>query len=287
MSPTPAPLGVRRATPEDRLLLSRFLNSSVYTHRHLDWREPLEWLGYQPFWMLEKNHEVQALLACPPEPEEVAWVHAFSVGANLSPSWAWNMLFERIIASLSTLPTKPELVSLGMHDWFSDLLQANHFTRHQDIVVLAFDEAPPPPLQLSDGLFIREMLSMDLPAVLEMDNLAFESIWRLSRSDITRAYEKSTYKTVALLDNQVIGYQMSALSGFSAHLARLAVLPGFQHRRIGFRILQGVLDHFINQHGTWGVTLNTQNTNHSSLALYKKVGFHLTGEQFPVYIYPY
>lgn len=287
MSPTPSPYGLRPAHPEDRLLLSRFLNNSSYSHRHLDWREPLEWLGRQPFVILEKNHEVQAILSCPAEPQEVAWVRIFAAGGNLSPAWAWNMLFERALSTLSAAPVKPTLVSLSLQDWYADMLLANRFTHHQDIVVLAYDEPPPAALQLGDGLVVREMHTPDLPAVVAVDNLAFESIWRMSEDDITRAYEKSTHKTVAVLDDQIVGYQMSALSGFSAHLARLAVSPAFQHRRIGYRLLQELLEHFINSQGTWGVTLNTQDTNYASLALYQQVGFRLTGERFPVFVHPY
>jgi ribosomal protein S18 acetylase RimI-like enzyme len=67
----------------------------------------------------------------------------------------------------------------------------------------------------------------------------------------------------------------------------LAVDPKFQRRRIGHRLVQNVLTHFINSHGSWGVTLNTQDNNSASLALYQHVGFKLTGEKFPVYVYPY
>jgi len=286
MSPTPAPYTLRPAHAEDRLLLSRFLNTTSYSHRHLDWREPLEWLGFQPFVILEKNHETQALLSCPAEPQEVAWVRIFAAGGSISPAWAWNMLFERAVSTFSTAPLKPALVSLSLQDWYADMLRANRFVHHQDIVVLAYDDPPPPAVQIADGLNIREMRSADLSAVVRLDNTSFEPIWRMSEGDITRAFEKSTHKTVAVLGDEIVGYQMSALSGFSAHLARLAVSPSFQHRRSGYRLLQELLDHFINTQGTWGVTLNTQDTNHASLALYQRVGFRLTGERFPVFIYP-
>jgi len=31
------------------------------------------------------------------------------------------------------------------------------------------------------------------------------------------------------------------------------------------------------------ITVNTQNNNHSSLALYQKMGFFRTGEEYPVF----
>jgi ribosomal protein S18 acetylase RimI-like enzyme len=87
------------------------------------------------------------------------------------------------------------------------------------------------------------------------------------------------------LDGKIVAYQMSSSTGFYAHLARLAVRPDIQRRRIGFRLVQNLLDHFLLQHNCWGVTLNTQHDNTSSLALYRHIGFRETGERFPVYLY--
>jgi ribosomal protein S18 acetylase RimI-like enzyme len=86
-------------------------------------------------------------------------------------------------------------------------------------------------------------------------------------------------------NGKIIAYQMSSTSGMYAHLARLAVHPDMQHQRLGYALVQQLLDQFINQQNVWGVTLNTQSTNASSIRLYQKVGFRETGERFPVYIY--
>ena len=101
------------------------------------------------------------------------------------------------------------------------------------------------------------------------------------------AFAKSSYCTVAERDGQIIGYSMSSSSGMYAHLARLAVHPEIQRQRLGFALVQDLLHYFINDLNYWGVTLNTQHNNASSLALYHKIGFRETGERFPVYIYPY
>jgi ribosomal protein S18 acetylase RimI-like enzyme len=126
----------------------------------------------------------------------------------------------------------------------------------------------------------------DLPAVEKIDRLAFEPIWRLSKDDLRYAAAKSSYCTVAERDGEIMGYTMSSSSGIYAHLARLAVHPHVQRQRLGFALVQNLLDHFINELNYWGVTLNTQSDNTSSLALYHKIGFTETGERFPVYIFP-
>jgi ribosomal-protein-alanine N-acetyltransferase len=287
MSPTPAQYSLRKAGHEDREVLRRFIQSPAYTHHHLDWRDSLDWLGHQPYWFLEKAGAIEAVLACLAEPDDVAWVRLFAASTHISPAWAWNILFERIYLELADLSPKPIIATLGLQDWFIDLIATNGFKKFQDIIVLSYDADSPPSPPIDKSITLRPMLRKDIPDVTRIDNLAFEPIWRLSIDDLTRAYDRSSYKTVIELDGTLVGYQMSSLNGFSAHLARLAIDPHWQRRRLGYRLLQNVLHYFINEHNAWAVTLNTQNNNHASLALYQQVGFRLTGESFPVYIYPY
>lgn len=195
MSPTPAQYSLRAATIADRGGIHRFTQSIVYTHRHLDWRDPLDWLGRQPFWILEKNGDIKAVLACLAEPEDVAWVRLFAVESHLSPAWAWNILFERVYPSLAELPNRPTIAVLGLQDWFTDLLIANGFEHFQDIIVLSYKSSPPAALPPDPALLVREMCKEDLPTVTRIDNLAFEPLWRLSENDLGRAFERSTYKT--------------------------------------------------------------------------------------------
>jgi ribosomal protein S18 acetylase RimI-like enzyme len=277
---------LRPAVQSDYSALYSFTNSLNYLHRHLDWRDSLDWLGRQPFWVWEENHEITAALACAPEPPEVAWVRLFAVSMHTSPDRAWRQLFERTLDVLHANTPAPLVVSLALREWYEDLLNRNGFEHHQDIVVFMFDDTPPPPINLNPQIHLREMLPEDLPEVTVIDQLAFEPIWRLSQDDLRFAESKSAYCTVAELDGQIIGYTMSSSSGMYAHLARLAVHPKIQRQRIGFALVQDLLEHFINGMNYWGVTLNTQHNNIASLALYHQIGFRETGERFPVYIYP-
>ena len=154
MSPTPAQYALRAATRLDRFDIQRFMHSLAYTHRHLDWRDALEWLGRQPFWILEKNGELKAVLACIVEPEEVAWVRLFAVDPHLSPSWAWKILFERVYSTLNDLPSRPMIAVLGLQDWFTDLLLSNQFQHFQDILVLSYENPTPPDFPPNPALLI-------------------------------------------------------------------------------------------------------------------------------------
>lgn len=284
------PPTLRPAGQDDLSTLTSLFNSPNYIHRHLDWRDALAWLGRQPFWMLEEHGQATGALACIAEPEEVAWVRVFAAAIRSSPDRTWIKLFDPVLEalhpSIKSGAGYPAIVSLALRDWYEDLLKRRGFVHHQDIVVFIFDEQPPEAPQIDPLIQVREMAPEDLDAVKNLDRTAFEPIWRLSLDDLRFALKKSSYCTVAEKDGQIIGYTMSSNTSAYAHLARLAIDPRFQGQRLGFALVQDLLDHYINGLDYWGVTLNTQHNNHASLALYHKVGFRETGERFPVYIYP-
>jgi ribosomal-protein-alanine N-acetyltransferase len=80
----------------------------------------------------------------------------------------------------------------------------------------------------------------------------------------------------------VVGYHLSTRNSLGVHLARLAVRPETQGRGIGQALVQ---DLFLQaeQRGIRRFTVNTQNDNAASLAIYKKLDFFETGERYPVY----
>lgn len=276
----------RTAQKSDQAALFSFTNNLNYLHRHLDWRDTLEWLGYEPFWILEENDHLVAALACPAEPVEVAWIRLFTAAVHASPDLAWKHLFKRAYADLVTRKPVPIIASLALQNWYEVLLKQNGFDHYQDIIVFCFDSKPPAPPRLSDEFRLREMQVKDMQGVLGIDHLAFEPIWRLSSDDLVHAVKKSSYCTVLEHNQEVVAYQMSSINGRYGHLGRLAVHPAMQHQRLGFALLQNLLEHYISQHQFWGVTLNTQDTNIDSINLYRKAGFHETGERFPVFLYP-
>jgi ribosomal protein S18 acetylase RimI-like enzyme len=282
MAPT-----LRRAEKSDYAALSGFTNSLNYIHRHLDWRDTFDWLGRRPFWLWEENQQILATLACPAEPEEVAWIRLFAVSMRASPDRAWRVLFEQALEDLKAAPCPPQIVSLGLRGWYEELLKRNGFVHYQDIVVFLFDGIPPSAPQIDPSIRVRPMLPTDLENVAEVDHLAFEPIWRLSLDDLRYAAAKSVYCTVAERNEQIIGYTMSSNSGMYAHLSRLAVHPQVQRQRLGYGLVQNLLEYFMQDKDYWGMTLNTQHDNISSLGLYHQIGFRETGERFPVFIYPY
>lgn len=280
----PSQYSIRRAVPNDHSKLSSYFASNPRLHRHLDWHPPLDWLGSQPFWLVESEQRILAAMALPPDPPKVAWVRAFACSPIINPVDVWDALLEKCLEDLAAYP-ETIIPSLALSDWYLALLRHSGFKHYQNIVGLEREiHGEEKSEQVNPELFIRLMDIDDLDDVAKIDQAAFEPIWQNSHVQVQESFEQAALATVAELGDQIVGYQISTVNMFSAHLARLAVKPGVTQRHIGSDIL---LDLFkrCQAERLWQITVNTQNTNTASLGLYKKAGFHESGEEFPVYIY--
>jgi len=271
----------RRAEPNDLAQLSHFVDHSQYTHRHLDWRSPLDWLGRQPFWLMEEDGNLIGTLAFPMDPDGISWVRLFASSAQYSPTTIWESLFAK---ARKDLPPQVFIAALSLNDWFGALLEREDFFPCQKIVVLSYQGIPDPKPPLPNPYSIRRMLPADLPAVTDLDILAFQPLWRYSLETISLAYQQEAYATVLEKNGEIIGYQLSTSSVASAHLARLAVNPAFQQQGLGSALVSDLLNYFWKE-GFELVTVNTQNDNASSLALYQSMGFTRSGEEYPVFVF--
>lgn len=279
----PVDLTIRQAGLGDSAKLSSFLSFHPQVHRHLDWRSALDWLGSQPFLLAEYEDELLAAFACPPDPPDVAWIRLFSSATGLSQIRIWSLFVERALMDLSGSPSVC-LAALALQSWFEELLIRSHFSTDQAIVVLEWESVLPQPRALPSGAIIRSMTPGDLASVTAVDQQSFEPLWQNSFESLHRAFKQSTLSTVVELEHQVIGYQISTSSSISGHLARLAVLPAFQGQGLGYALVARLLADF-SQRGVWHVSVNTQNDNMASLALYTRMGFHPNGDEFRVYLH--
>lgn len=272
---------IRQATPRDQTSLAAFLNFQSHVHRHLDWKAPLDWLGSEPFWVAEYHNQPVAVFACPTDPNHVAWIRLFAVSNHLPIRPTWEEMLRKSVEFFSSQP-EVAIVGLSLQPWFRDLMVGSGFTTRQSIVVLEWDGGLLPEALPSLDFVIRKMNPIDLPAVEQIDAISFEPLWQNSLNALELAYEQATYSTVAELNGEIIGYQISTGFPFGGHLARLAVHPLKQRKHIGYALVRDLLIDF-KRHGAWRVTVNTQNDNVSSLTLYHRLGFKRTGEEFPVY----
>jgi len=277
-------LQIRPAVPADQQQIANLISSQHQIHRHLDWHSPLEWLGHQPYFVLEKDGCIVAALACPPDPPSIFWIRLFIFDSNLSGHSAWSLLWDATRAEINSF-TKPTIASITTQDWFEAILIENGFALTQFIVMLEWNRQPnksyPPPV----GIRLRPMTFDDLPRVAEVDAAAFEPLWQNSLSALSRALPQALYASVAEYERDVIGYQLSTGNRFGAHLARLAVRPEAQKRGIASALISDLMDYVCHDDNLSRVTVNTQSDNSKSLTLYEKIGFRRTGEQYPVYTY--
>lgn len=272
---------IRDATENDRHHLANLIHFQAFVHRHLDWRTPLEWLGSQPYLVLERGQRLEAVLACPPDSPEIAWLRLFGVDSNMDAQEAWQILWPAVRQMLAAYPGL-RACALALQPWFAEILRNSHFTHTNDVILLMWDagslSALPPPKPCT----LRAMLLEDLEAVCQVDQRAFSPEWRNSRSDLEFAFKQSASATVVIDAGQVVGYQLSTAGPMGGHLARLAVLPELQGRGLGYALVHHLLREF-SQRGANHVTVSTQSDNLASQALYHKAGFGNTNEAYQVY----
>lgn len=275
----PAVLSPRSATEEDRSHLANLLHFESHVHRHLDWRRPLDWLGSPPFLVLENAGRINATLACPQDLPGVAWVRLFATVTRQDPQEAWDALWPQAEAQLEQLGAR-EAAAIPLQEWFRKLVASSHFAHSHNVVVL---EWQPVALDRKESdLRVRPMTLQDLPAVHAVDEASFAPLWQNSIPALEQAYSQSGLASVIEVDKQIVAYQISTISSQGVHLARLATHPSMQGKGLAIKLVRDLQTFALEKHGQ-KVTVNTQDNNQPSLSLYKKLGFKLTNERFPVF----
>lgn len=273
---------VRPADLKDHQRLSNLIFFETRSHRHLDWRSPLEWLGDRYFWTVEESSKLTAALACPEETQGNAWVRLFVHSGYWSADNAWTVLWDAARQDIARAGGA-KVAAIVQHSWFQKVLESNSFRSPQSIVMLEWSYQPWAPHE-AEGIRIRNMTGADLPNVTQVDNTAFDPLWHNSLETLRRALSQSMFATVAEDASGVVGYQITTGAGTRAHLARLAAHPSVQGRGVG-RALLGDLFGRLVPNGILRLSVNTQSDNQTSLKLYQKMGFLRTGETYPVYTF--
>lgn len=274
-------IAIRSATENDRHKLATLIHFSPYVHRHLGWRSPLDWLGIEPYLIAERDGQILAALACPPDVPDLSWVRLFAVSTAMEVEEAWEMMWP---VADRLLGDSTPIAALPLQNWFRRILQNSNFTHTYDVLMLRwkdngqrFDVFP------SDSPFsIRLMNFDDLKSVHQLDQSAFDPVWRHSIELLTLAYQHANLATIVEDSTGILGYQMSTANNSDGHLARLAVRPSARRLGVGYTLVQDLLKNF-QRRGIQKVTVNTQDNNRASLSLYEKAGFASTGERYSVF----
>ena len=272
---------IRSALVSDRSRIANLIHFGMYVHQHLDWMSPMDWIGKQPYLVIENREGILATLACPPDLPEITWIRLFAVSSSINIEKAWRLLWT---ASRDEFLRKGKIqvVALSMQSWFTAILETSKFTQTDNVIILINDRSTEIWESNPTSIKIRQMMPEDFPVVMDIDNTAFVLEWRNSLSAMELAFQQSSYTTIAEMDREIVGYQYSTSSGMGGHLARLAVRDSMQKKGIGYSLVRDVVRHF-RQQGVVNITVNTQQSNIASLALYAKAGFKTTGESYRVY----
>lgn len=275
---------IRRLKKTDYTAIQSLLQKNSFSHLHVDWR-PLSSLMDDPHLIgLLAHHpdDTQRAVACLGAmiaDDNSAWLRLAALSDTAQPDVLpdlWSQL-RLALKERGVLPLGVLVLNTWLETWLADwdLEQTNA------VITLSHRgkrpvEPPPSPAHL------RDAIRHDLPAIIDVDTAAFSPLWRHDRLDLLHALSSAAMCQVAEWQGTIVGYQISTRHGSNGHLARLAVDPNVQGRGFGRALVSSALAYF-DRRGVWEVTVNTQRDNRTSLSLYQRMGFEMTGHHVPVW----
>lgn len=255
---------------------------SRYSHSHLDWCNPEQWLDLQQgrVTVLYEGRRLVGFLGLSKPERNTSWIRLGAFREGYDNHELFGSLLNAAIEDLHAQGV--HLISiLAMSDWLEELLLQHGFEYVEHIVTLRRDSLEFPPFR-QPKVHIRGVLHAELAAVRVVDHAAFVAPWGMSAADFRQAYRHAASFTVATYRERIIGYQISTRQQDSGHLARLGVLPVAQGHGVGTALLDHLLMR-LKHRGVHSVTVNTQDSNTRSQRLYERYGFRRNGFDLPIY----
>ncbi len=121
---------------------------------------------------------------------------------------------------------------------------------------------------------VRSMMLADLPAVLEVDRLAFALPWSENSFRHELLENEQSHLFVAEHEGQVVGVAGYWFIVDECHISTLAVHPAWRRQGIGELLLRTLLTHAQNL-GALMAVLEVRVSNLVAIALYRKYGFEV------------
>lgn len=169
---------------------------------------------------------------------------------------------------------------VGEAPWLLGVLEEHGFKRVSTVVSYEKVQDAPGPAGHA-GVRLRPVRERDLEMVASIDEASFPPLWRYPRPMLEAALQSSTRFTVAELDHQPVGYEVSTQEGSEGQIIRLAVLPEYRRQGVASRLASEALAAF-RRRRVRRLALNTQSDNLAARQLYERFGFRFTGEELPV-----
>ncbi len=288
---------VRTAVRQDTTDIMLLLQNGRYTHMHLDWRPPADWVGEKGFVVVpDKNampasftsalfsprSNLAACLAAVADPGPAAWVRAVAFKQTEGAETLLAAMLERVTNHLQETAVT-ELGWLVMNDWPLKWLAPCGFRQINEIATyIKYDMAVPQQPAIAE-LSMRTARIDDMEFLARLEEAAFEPLWRHSADSLCLAYQQAFSFDVAIWNGRLVGFQYSTRNRDNAHLVRMTVLPELHRKGIGSALLAHAIQGY-KKHNLRYITLNTQIDNLPSQKLYAKYGFQPQGQRLPIWV---
>lgn len=255
---------------------------SRYTHTHLDWYKAGHWLELEGNTILLAIHQdaIIGMIGVSEPLNDAAWMRMAIVARGYDPAMVLGFLWEQLRLDLARKGASKAAVLL-INPWLAQYLPAIGFNYLEDVITL-HRSLQDLPIMPENGVTLRNGYLEDLDEIVVLDHVAFAPPWQMSASDIRLSQRQTASCTLAIVDDEVIGYEMATKHHTAGHLARLAVHPDSQGQRVGQILLNNLLARFTKR-GVKGMTVNTQESNIRSQRLYERYGFIRNGFDLPVW----
>ena len=271
---------LRSTEADDRAQVSALLQTAGWRHQHSDWFHPLDLLDQKPSIIAFKGNLALGWMACPPDPPEVAWIRGFAAAPDLDLQRMWEVLWQRSMELARGLKSTKS-AALVVSDWIMPLLHSSGYQQTNSVIFLEWIDQPLPIISRETAR-IRPFTTDDLTSVATLDQESFHPIWSHTEEMLSEAIMHTAHRTVIEEEGTIVGYQLSTYSALGAHIARLAVHPGWQGRGLGRLLVADILKTF-SKKGIDRVSVNTQADNDRSRQLYRAMGFQETGQTYPFF----
>jgi len=120
---------------------------------------------------------------------------------------------------------------------------------------------------------LRRFTAADAPAVMALENLTFNQLWRHDAASFLEIAATYPYFVVAEDEQGICGYQFNTVDAATGYLVRIAVHPRVEGMGVGTRLMAEAVRYF-ERRRVWKIVLNTEETNTRAHALYERFGFH-------------
>ncbi|MFQ5942127.1 MAG: GNAT family N-acetyltransferase [Anaerolineales bacterium] len=274
-------MNLRQTSAEDRASVEGLIASAPWSHAHLDWLDPISLTNKEPFLLAAADGIPVGLLGCPPDLPGSTWLRSFAVAAGSDLQEIWDALWKAAVSQLQEMKVS-HVAAISLEDWFAGLIKIAGFDRTNSVIFYERELDPDLPLIHETPHKIRSIRPADTESILELDRLAFDSIWQLSSDSLAVAMIQASSSSLIEDQGKVLGYQITTSSPFGAHLARLAVKPSHQREGLGTALVADAIEG-VRDFGLGQLSVNTQEDNTSGRILYEKLGFRATGKEFPVF----